>query len=155
MPLPAKVIINDFDTGLTWGGSEANLHSSIVNSGKFSYKLDASTEYSPAFTSRLADLNLGKSDKIKVSLMAFSPDSLSNMPIVISIENKEKGGYVWAGSHIENFIEPQKWGQAFFNFEVPDIFSPDDILKIYVWNPEKKVIYLDDIQIGFYQAKKQ
>jgi hypothetical protein len=155
MPLPANVIINNFEAGLMWDGSEANLDSNIVHSGKFSYKLDTATEYSPAFTGTLADLNIGKTGQIKVSLMAFSSDSLTNMPIVISIENKEKGGYVWSSSHIENFIEPQKWGQAFFNFELPEILSPDDILKIYVWNAEKKVIYLDDVEIGFYQAKIQ
>jgi len=155
MPLPAKVIENNFDAGLMWGGSEANLDSNIVYSGKFSYKLDAANEYSPAFKGSLADFNIGKSDQIKVSLMAFSPDSLTNMPIVISVENAAKGGYIWASSHIENFIVPQKWGQAFFNFEMPEFLSPDDILKIYIWNPEKKVIYLDDIEIGFYEAQKQ
>jgi hypothetical protein len=154
-PTPFKVIKNDFEAGLTWGGSEANLNSAILHSGKFSFTLDGQTEYSPAFTGRLADLNVRNFDKIKVSLWAFSPDSLANMPIVISIENKEKGGYIWASSHIENFIEPQKWGQAFFNFEVSEILSPDDILKIYVWNAEKKTIYLDDIEIGFYSSKNQ
>jgi len=154
-PAPSQIVKNNIEAGLIWGGSGANLDSVIVHAGKFSLRLDDFTEYSPAFTSRLADLNGGKFDKIKVSLWAFSKDSLTNMPIVISIENAAKGGYIWASSHIENFIVPQKWGQAFFNFEFPEILSPDDILKIYVWNPEKKVIYLDDVQIGLYQAKKQ
>ena len=153
MPVPFKIVKNDFDAGLIWGGSGVNLDSTIVHSGKFSFKLDGQNEYSPVFTSHLADLNNGKFDKIRVTLWAFSPDSLTNMPIVISIENAGKGGYIWVSSHIENFIEPQKWGQAFFNFEVPKIISADDVLKIYVWNAEKKVIYLDDFEIGFYDFK--
>jgi hypothetical protein len=155
MPDPIKVTGNDFDEGMIWGGSEANLDSNFAYSGKFSFRMDAKTEYSPAFVIRVADVNNSKFDRIKVSLWAFSPDVITNMPIVISIENNKKGGYIWASSHIENFIEPKKWGQAFFNFEVPEILSPDDVLKIYIWNVGKNVIYIDDEIIGFYNSEKQ
>jgi len=152
MPIPLKVVENNFDVGMIWGGSEANLDSNFVHSGRFSFRMDSNAEYSPAFTLRVGDVNEAKFDRIKVSLWAYSPDVLNNMPIVISFENPEKGGYIWASSHIENFIEPQKWGQAFFEFEVPEILSPDDILKIYVWNAEKKLIYIDDEIIAFYHS---
>jgi len=148
-PEPLAVYTNDFEDGLIWGGNPANLDSTVSFEGKYSYSFDDVTEYGPAFEKRIADINGGEFSVIKVSLFAYASELLKDAPLVITIED-QKGGYVWAASRIENFVESDQWGQAFFTFEMPEVRSLDDKIKIYVWNAEKKRLNIDDIVVGFY-----
>ncbi|MDZ7743990.1 MAG: hypothetical protein U5Q03_20220 [Bacteroidota bacterium] len=43
-----------------------------------------------------------------------------------------------------------QWEQKLFKFKLEGIKKPDDIVKIYLWNPEKKEFLIDDIQVIFY-----
>ena len=148
-PKPLIVFEQTFETEDLWGGKPEQLDSSKFVFGKFSYKLDKTVEYGPAFTKKISEINGGNFNKIHIALWAFAPEPISNMPIVISIENAEKGGYIWASSHIENFIFQDEWGRAFFNFDMPEVKSKDDVLKIYVWNVERKNLFIDDFSIEF------
>lgn len=65
------------------------------------------------------------------------------MPIV----NSNNESVAWSGSKFQHYLEPGKWGKVFLNFTMPDDISDDDILKIYVWNPGRNTVYLDDFEI--------
>ena len=149
-PGPVAYFTNDFEDGLAWGGDPANLDTTLFHHGGASYRFDANTEYGPAFEIKVGEVNNGGFDRIKMSVFVHSIDSLTNVPLVVSIENEEGKGYVWAASKIENFVGPRQWDQVFFDFNMPEIKSQNDKIKVYVWNVERKRFYIDDFVVGFY-----
>jgi hypothetical protein len=155
-PGPLAIYTNNFEDGLIWGGSHANLDTTFYHQGVASYSFDENTEYGPAFQKRAGEINGGQFNRIKISVFVYSDDLLTDIPLVISIENEEGENYIWAASKIENFVEPRRWDQAFFDFDVPEIISPKDKIKIYIWNAEGGSFNIDDFVVGFYfsDAKK-
>lgn len=79
------------------------------------------------------------------------------------------GGKLWAGCKIENknFVWQQSehsldhltlfdyklntWGPVYFFTKVPENMNEQDILKLYVWIPNKQEIYIDDLSIELYK----
>jgi len=153
-PQPLVSFTNDFENGLIWGGDPAQLDTTISYQGNISYSFDANTEYGPAFERRNHEINQGEFSSIKVSLFAFSKDTLYDTPLVITIEDEEGEGYYWAASKFENFVEPRQWDQVFFDIALPELRSKNDKIKIYVWNAEKKRLNIDDVVIDFYSDNK-
>lgn len=149
-PEPVFSLQNDMEKPGDWNSSPAAFDSLIAFSGKYSYRMDSLIEYSVGFATKTGEMNHGNFDEIRIKVMAFCSDSIRNLPIVISVDNAEKGNYIWASSNIENFVGPNEWAPAFFVFPLPEIISPEDELKIYIWNPKKQTVYLDDLAIRFY-----
>ncbi len=149
-PQPVALYANNFEDELIWGGDPANLDTTLFYQGVASYRFDANTEYGSAFEIKVGDVNNGEFNRIKLSVFVHTVDSLTDVPLVVSIENKEGESYVWAASKIENFVDPHQWDQAFFNFAVPENKSQNDKIKVYVWNAERKRFNIDDFVVGFY-----
>jgi len=149
-PEPVFLLKNDMEKPGDWNTNPAAFDSLIVFAGKYSYRMDSLNEYSPGFAKKIKEINGGNFNRILVKVMAFCSDTIAELPIVISVNNAEKGNYVWASSKIENFVSPCKWSPAFFVFEMPEILASEDELKIYICNPEKQTVYLDDLVINFY-----
>lgn len=149
-PVPVFSLKNDMEKPGDWNTSPAAFDSLMVFSGKYSYRLDSLNEYSPAFAGKTGEINQGNFDEIRIKVMAFCSDTIRDLPIVISVDNAGKGNYIWASSKIENFVSPDEWSPAFFVFPLPEIISPEDELKIYIWNPKKQTVYLDDLAISCY-----
>lgn len=149
-PEPVFSFENDFETPGEFNSDHRAFDSLNVFSEKFSYRLDSLNEYSPGFSWKTKEINQGNFDEIRIKVMAFCTDTIRDLPIVISVDNAEKGNYIWASSKIENFASPNEWAPAFFVFPLPEIISQEDELKIYIWNPKKQVVYLDDLTIEFY-----
>jgi hypothetical protein len=140
---------------LIWGGKPAQLDTTQYHSGKLSYSLDKNVEYGPAFEKLAGDINEGGFNRIKISVFVYAKDSLTDAPLVVTIEDKDGNAYVWAASRIEDFVEPNRWGQAFFTFDVPGLQSPRDKIKVYVWNAEKKRFNIDEFLVEFYLDKRE
>ena len=41
------------------------------------------------------------------------------------------------------------WSEIVLNASLPESAAPGTILKVYGWNPKKKVGYIDDLAIDF------
>jgi len=149
-PEPVFTMKNDFEKPGDQNANPAAFDSIRLFSGKYSFHLDSLNEYSPGFATKIGEMNAGNFDEIRIKVMAFCSDSIRDLPIVISVDNVQKGNYIWASSKIENFAGPNEWAPAFFVFFLPEIISPEDDLKIYIWNPKKQVVYLDDLTISCY-----
>jgi uncharacterized membrane protein len=149
-PTTLAVFTNDFENGIIWGGDPAQLDTTFSYQGSVSYGFDAGMEYGPAFQKQVNEINQGKFKRVKGSLFAYAKDTLNDTPVVITIEDEAGNGYYWAASKIENFVEPRQWDQVFFDFEVPEIRSSNDKIKIFVWNAEGKRLNIDEVEIKFY-----
>ena len=149
-PVPLARYANDFEHGLIWGGRPGNLDTTKYHSGKTSFAFDEHTEYGPALVLPVGAVHQGRFDRIRISVFVFSPEPLHDIPLVVSIVDQADENIVWSSSKIEDFTEPGRWDQAFFEFRVPKPLPPDSRIKIYIWNAEKTRFNIDDFVIEFY-----
>ena len=110
-------------------------------------RLSASDEFSPCFTKRVGDIMKRKDNLIHVTLQA-KLSNLSEAVLVVALEDNKGKQYLWRGMKLNNFImQENKWEKVFHSLRFYDIYSSDDILKVYVWNSGKGEVFVDDIQI--------
>lgn len=136
---------NDFEP--PWASQEAALLSDSLyaHSGRFSQKLDSSNVYSTVFAQPFHTLN---SPTIKFSLKSrFEKRNGS----VIVLEAKRQGKNVlWQSINIDEFYVPQvkqEWQSITGFFKIDKPLQADDLLKAYIWTPQKQTIWIDDFKL--------
>lgn len=153
---PVYYSLNGFEEKNTWDKDTSILDTSIRKYGKYSAKLDSKDEYGPScnlIISQMADTHFSR---ISVSLWAYATGIFKDAQIVATLnfrddDNQIYENYMWISSKFEYFIEKNKWGQVFFSFSIPELHSRNDELKIYVWNPDKNPLYIDNIEIKAFE----
>jgi hypothetical protein len=122
-------------------------------------------------TSALSDTStLRPGDWVRASVQAFVPpearerriDKLARLTLVLSGPDGQIQKYreitvtskignprniLWHGG------EAGQWGEAAFFVRVPPDYRPGGNLKLYVWNPDKQKLYLDDLRLDVWRAK--
>jgi hypothetical protein len=89
--------------------------------------------------------------KAMVKSQVLQPDA----NIVVSFEN-EAGSYCYQSLNIKNFISAiNKWTHIFFKAFVPKEINKGDIVKCYLWNLSKSIIYIDDMELKITAYEKQ
>lgn len=107
------------------------------------------TEYSATFSypvdSLLADLNSNL--LISCELQSYFEDKTEAM-LVISIEDHENS-YIWKGINVNKYIRAySNWQLLKLNTVIPENeIKEHSIMKIYLWNKDKKTAYIDDFVI--------
>jgi hypothetical protein len=57
---------------------------------------------------------------------------------------------VWVNYHISDSEPPVGvWYHIGFTFRIPEDVMEHRLIKLYVWNPGKEPVYVDDIRIRF------
>jgi ABC-type cobalt transport system substrate-binding protein len=135
-------------------GWDQNLLSwNIVHRGRCSFIMDGRTEFSPglyitaaAFPKDIVDL---LSPGIRASAYIYLPElpSKINTLLVISFEHKNKPYSYTAINLNEQKLRPGRWNRVSLSSPIPAFKSPDDMLKVYIWNPGKQLFYLDDFRV--------
>ena len=139
---------NDFENINLWENDSSQRSSDFARSGIYSAKFDPSHEYGPTFVRRLNEIRPGSdSVTILVSAWVLAPALPSGGELVISFESL-KSVYDWHSQKADNFIiTPGVWTQVFSARRIPRLPSNDDIIKVYLWNAQKKMFYADDFDI--------
>ncbi|MCK5839940.1 MAG: glycosyltransferase family 39 protein, partial [Bacteroidales bacterium] len=150
-PKPIRVVTNGFEDPGLWNADELHLDTEVVFNGQFSYRFDTTVLYGPAYYAKVIEISAKPFRLIKVSLMAYSPGTMFKTPLVISIDTPEGKNCCWAGTNLDYYMDPGVWNHVFFQYELPEIQPPSNILKIYVWNNQLLDFYVDDIKIAFYE----
>lgn len=149
---PAFLFTRNFDEENQRPQYGNNLDPTFFISPPYGFRFDSTTQYSPGFQAKVSEINGGYFSRLEVDLAVFSSEEIKNTIIVLSIEN-EGETYFWRGSQVQNFVFPGKWGQAFLSIQTPEIKSPDDVLKIYGWNPGQSKVIIDDLEVRFYASE--
>jgi len=155
-PKPVYYLFNGFENKETWDKDTSILSRENVWQGKYAAKLDAADEYGPAFAKRISLMTDSSFRRVQVSLWAYATGIYKDAQIVATInfkddENQQYENYFWLSSKFEYFIDPNKWGQVFFSFNLPELRSRNDELKLYVWNPDKKALYIDNFEVKLFR----
>ena len=127
-----------------------------VHRGKMAFRMDGRSEFSPGFTQPGTSLQLkGDSAELKVSVYVNLPQILPkiNTLLVISFEHENKP-YSYTSTNLDDMkLRPGKWNRVTLSTPVPKSISPQDIVKVYIWNPGKQVFYLDDFKVEMVTIK--
>ena len=155
-PKPVFYLFNGFEHKETWDKDTSIVSTEKVWKGKYSVKLDAKNEYGPTYAVRISKMTDQPFKRFYISLWAYATGKFKDAQIVATIsfkddENQVYEKYFWLSSKFSYFIEKDKWGQVFFSFNLPELMSRNDELKIYVWNPDKQPLYIDNFEMKLYQ----
>jgi len=139
----------DFEShALEWNGDSAFLSSDFAFSGEYSEKLSNEHEYSYVFSRRIGDVFKSQENIINISVMGNFVKENSDANLVVSLSSPEGEAYSWKGMNFSYFIKkPYEWRKIYHSVRFHNIQSPDDIIKVYVWNNGGKPIYIDDFKI--------
>jgi len=145
--------VNNFEsTALGWEEPENEyITDSLSLSGKYSYFMDKSREYSPAYIGPLDYFIRNKNDFIDVSVYIHSPVNLSGAYIVSSIESN--GRLIdWRSaiiSYSRQNIPFAVWQKTFHSIKLSDVAidGSKPVLKVFIWNSSHESFYIDDIII--------
>ena len=92
------------------------------------------------------------------------PDTVKTIEVKCKIfqtikENDAVLAFEVRGKKIENFRHTQKissfikttdsWQEINYSYEIPPTLLLGDIIKIYIHNPTKQIVYVDDLEIMF------
>lgn len=132
------------------------LTSSSLPQGNKAFIMDGRTEFSPGMCCQpVADLpSPGEPFAIRASarINVPEPSNIRKIMLVISFEHNFKS-YSYTGLNItepdKSGLNPRpgKWRRVSLEVPLPAYQSPADMLKVYIWNPEKALFFLDDLSV--------
>ena len=127
------------------------IDSAFSFSGTYSEKLDASHQFSTGFSHTVSrDLNNFVLEASFVS--RFNKDSKALIVLNITRNNES---VIWIGNKVNEFFNPNtEWQQVISSFLIKETLKPNDLIHIYVWNPEKENIWIDDFKIDLIEQAK-
>jgi hypothetical protein len=137
-------------------GDPAFLSPDTVHRGEMAFRMDGRSEFSPGFTQPVTSLQLnGDSAELKVSVYVNLPQILqkTNTLLVISFEHEDKP-YSYTFANLNDLkLRSGKWNRVALSVPAPKFISPQDIVKVYIWNPGKQLFYLDDFKVELVTIK--
>ncbi len=128
-----------------------NLDSTLYYSGKYSLKIDSSTEFTNLLTKKANKIFSSKNIVINISLKTIC-DKNKDVIIVIQADKGNKSK-LWNGRNISNYILKQNaWNSVFYTKEFSENdFNKNAEIKIYIWNKGKTNFNIDDYKIEICQ----
>jgi len=122
----------------------------FAKNGYFSQKLDEQNEFSTTFTDSIYKISPTLPDSIRVNTWVFTTNDTISASLVFHIlENNETIFY--SNYPLKKHItKTNKWQK--FSITIPwrSDFRPHHILKIYFWNKNHEIFYIDDFNIKVY-----
>lgn len=140
-------ITNDMEDSKTWGVSKAVVKD-VAHSGDYSCKLDSANAYSTGFQSvfnKIMDV-VPKEVKVKIWVYSLQPDP--DATIVLSVSNNGQTKF-WKNSALLGVKNVKEWTEVRAAFELPANLDIKDEVSVFVWNPNKQKLYVDDLNISF------
>lgn len=142
-----KKITNDMEDAKTWGG-ESLVVKDVAHLGIYSCRLDSTHVYSSGFQSTFNKILNDVPKKVKVNVWVYSLQPKPDASIVVEVSNNGKSKS-WKNSGLEGVLKVKEWTEVSALFDLPSDLDINDQVKIFVWNPNKRVLYVDDLDISF------
>ncbi len=151
---PLFLLTHNFDGPKQWENDSITRSDKTYRSAPYASFLDSLHEYGPTYSNRLNKMRPDRDSlDLIVSAWVMSPDSNPGAELVISFESL-KSVYEWHSTKVNAFIhKPGDWTQVVVASHIPHLPSNEDLVKIYLWNAQKKRIYIDDVSIEIRKAR--
>ncbi len=149
------VYLNSFEA--TEPGQDVRqITSAFVHTGHHALVMDQNRDFSPGFSRTIRSLPVkpDRNSMISASVYIY-PQANLTMPgtqFIISFEHENQSySYTKADLVSQNLI-PGKWNKLMLQVPFPEIKSPDDLIKVYIWNFGKQSFYMDDLRVDMLMA---
>jgi len=152
IPFPANTtndFCNDFENSALYGTSYITSESS--HSGRNSASFNESHEFCCSSYKMAGWFDpLDFPTVILAEFWVRYPVSVSGgVRIVFSVEEEDRV-IEWKSAEITNQVsDTDVWNRISTGFSIPDSLSPDTRLRVYMWNPKRVPIYVDDMVISY------
>jgi len=147
--LPKISYMNDFENQTL---NEGNIISrEVVRSGMCSATFDAKHDFCCRAIKYIWDFPQDKlPGVVDVSCWVFYPDSIfPGIKLVFSVE-REEFSLKWEGMDLSNLISVKgSWQYVSASFTIPENLPGDTQLLVYIWNPGKRSIFVDDLDVKY------
>ncbi len=120
----------------------------FVHAGSFSLSVDKTLEFITGLSMPVKDLKPSPGASISASLFhLFRQRPGEDYPrFIISLENSGNVYFYHSWEISPDTLD--RWEESFFEKRIPEFNSPDDVLKVYIWNRGGHSFYMDDFIIG-------
>ena len=113
--------------------------------------LDPGTEYGLTASVKAKDLNNENNLKVLVNADFKSNTGLKDIQLVAALSNSE-GQIFYHSFALPDYFRPSAaWQKMEFQFVLPAFKTPDDELKVYLWNPAKMELEYDNWEVMVYK----
>lgn len=116
--------------------------------------LNDKIEFSSTFSHPLSEITSSSSNVIHARVLLRTSNLEHDASIVFSINHGEEN-YFWAGLNAKPFMTKlNSWIPFYYSIRLPKLIAADDKISIYVYNPNKNVIEIDDFSIKIEQGNE-
>ncbi|MFT7611990.1 MAG: hypothetical protein ACI9J3_000939 [Parvicellaceae bacterium] len=114
-------------------------------SGTFSQKLDSEHLFSSRYTHTMDR----STSNLTVETSFISKFSKATKGLIILSVTRDKKQLIWEANRIEEFFNSKnEWQKIISTFLINDTLKVNDVIDIYIWNPGKENIWIDDLKIN-------
>lgn len=143
----AKILAN-----YNWDNPKEN---ELKNWSPFGYNssggllLDENTEFSPGINLKYTEITDKEYAWIRASVRIFVPkNSEGSFPLLAMAFHHKDAAYKYRSSeYLSQQLEKGKWNLVTLEYQTPEVRSIKDNLKVYVWNRDRKEVYIDDFRV--------
>lgn len=97
-------------------------------------------------------LDTNSNKYVDVSFQIRTPEEYS-FKLVVEIDSSNQKQYYWIDFDLQSALK-DKWIKKKYTLILPKLHAANDIIKFYIWNPERKEFFIDDMEICFYAVPK-
>lgn len=140
-----KFVEKCIENYLEWDIVQFSKNDTLLPDSVFCYNMKG-IEFGPTYTD-----TINKNENFPVRSEIFVKNlsgQNTDAHLVISIEDKNGKNIFWKSAKIDYFDDQKTWARVVFTHPLPEADSDGNIVKIYIWNPEKREILIDGFTIN-------
>ena len=143
-----RTFFNDCEKNTIWF-EMGSLSDEKSFSGTYSSKVDKENSISILFRKKYKFIPDSSRNEIYISLKAYQGSLNSDAKLTIQTEGID-GQKSWIDIPIASQVYNQnQWNDFSYTFTIPETMKNEEIIKIFVYNPSSKPVYVDDFKIVF------
>ncbi|MGZ4035132.1 MAG: hypothetical protein ACXVPU_02410 [Bacteroidia bacterium] len=125
--------------------------SKIKNHGSAFLLQDSTLEYGTTIGVKASELKNEKNLKMLVSADLLADKNFDKIQLVAAVTNRDKTVFYQSFVLSDYFKQSDNWQKMEFQFVLPTFETPEDLVKVYLWNPEKKDLSYDNFEVIIYK----
>lgn len=145
------------DRSADMGGRQKQYDSTVVFSGKYSFRLDSNWSYSPGFDRKFREVVSSDHAWIRASVNIFPTADIKANDALLVVTFDHKGRYYkYRGVRASEAgfdVRPGQWNRITMDYITPEVRSRRDGISIYVWYQGKAPLYVDDLKVEVFEEK--